>query len=259
MSNKQGIYGFFFLLIAVLVVYGIYGAFFRSEGSCTDGILNQHEEKADCGGECTLCEIVALEPLRVTKEPKVLATEGPSMGSGQAVATFEIYNPNRDYDAPIVPYTLLVYGLEGSLVEEITGDASVRALRRTFVIQGGVKTFSKSITRVEVSLEEPEWERSFSELTPALSLAGNATTTVSGNSVRVSGKVKNERSSAEESVEVIAVLADEYGKELFAARAVLSSIPARGEREFSVAFPASEMLAKLISPARTKVTIQTEY
>lgn len=252
MNNKQGIYGFIFLLVLLGIGFLVYQAFFKPAGSCTDGILNQGEEKIDCGGaSCTPCDIVALEPLRITKEPKVLATDNVS------IAIFEILNSNKDYNAKSFPYTLRIYESGGRVIEEISGEASVPALRRKLVLEGGVRTFSKSIARIELLIGEPVWDKSFSALFPELSISSGPNTIATGTIIRVTGKVKNEGSLDESDVEIIAIVMDQYGKELFASRSRISLVPSLSEREWSVAFPQSESLSRLISPTRTKIIIQT--
>lgn len=252
MNNKQAIYGTAFLLITFAVAFLIYQAFFKSAGSCTDKIMNQGEEGIDCGGECTPCEITELAALRVTKEPTVLSST-----SGNVVL-FEVLNPNRDYAAKQANYTLTIYESGGRMIEEVSGEISVGALRRTLVLERGVKTFSKSIARIELRLGTPVWEKSFSALFPSLSVYSVPSSTVSGSAIRVTGSVKNDGSSDESGVEIIAIVRDKYGKELYASRTVLSEIPASSARDFTVAFPADESLARSIDPMNTSIVIQKE-
>ncbi len=252
MSNKQTIYGTAFVLVAAGIAVWAYQAFLKPAGSCTDGMRNQGEEKADCGGPCTPCEIVELQPLRVTKEPNVLTSAGGN------VALFEVLNPNRDYAARSAPYSLKIFESGGRMIEEVAGELSVPSLRRALVLERGVKTFSKSIARIEFSVGEPRWERSFSALFPSLSLSSGPFSVASGTTIRVSGSVKNDGSADASGIEIIAVVSDQYGKELYASRSVLSSVPASSVRDFSVAFPADALLARLIDPGNTRVVIQAE-
>lgn len=250
MNNKQAIYGTIFFLMFLGAGALVYQAFLKPAGSCTDGILNQGEEKADCGGPCMPCDIVELSSLRMTREPKVLS------GTGGNVTLFEILNPNGEYDAQRVPYTLTVYESGGRMIEEVKGEMSVPSLRRTLVLERGVKTFSESIAKIELSLGEPQWEKSFTSLSPSLSVSSGPMTFATNTLIRVSGKVKNDGTFDATNVKLIAVVADQYGRELYASHAVLSSIPAFSERDFSVAFPADANLARLIDSSKTRVVLQ---
>ncbi len=253
MGNKKIIYGFFFLLVAAGIGLLVYQSFLKPAPSCTDGIQNQGEEKIDCGGPCTACELIELQDLRVTRAPKVFAA-----GDGTIAVVAEVLNPNRDYTAKTFPYTLLIYESSGRLIEEVAGETSAGALRRVLILETGVKTYHKSIARMELRLGTPGWEKSITALRPSVSVSSGPETTNSGSLIRVSGSVKNESSFDVSGVRLIAVIADQYGKELFASKTILSAIPASGERDFSVAFPQDETLTRLADPSKTRVFIEAE-
>jgi hypothetical protein len=252
-QTKKALYSIFFILCAVFIGFLVYRTFFTKPPTCTDGILNQHEEGIDCGGECVACALLQLEPLRVAREPKLF-----SFPSSPTVAYAEVVNPNPNYHANFFRYTLSLYDENDRKIEELVGERSIPAGSRARILDARVVSFPDRVARMELSLGEPEWEEAFSAVRPTLAFVGNPVTNISSSTVRVTGMLKNQGSIFAPSVRVLALLADQYGKELFVSQTILSGVAASEERAFSIAFPSDTALLRAIDPSRTKVFIESE-
>ena len=252
-STKKTIYGLIFFFIAVALIVFVYQSFLKPTSSCSDGKQNQDEDDIDCGGSCTPCEILNLQDLRITRDVKFFTTS-----DGKITAFTEILNPNRDFNAREFSYTFLVYNQDGRVIEEVNGKSSVDALGRKLILEVGLKTFWKSIAKLEFYIENPKWERSFEALKPLLDISEGPETIVSGGAIRVLGKIKNQSSYSVSNVKIIAMLFDTYGKEIFISQTIISSVGKYAEREFSIAFPTDQNLVDILDLTRTKIIIETE-
>lgn len=251
-SAKKTLYGLFFILIAAAIMYPFAAKFFAPAPSCEDGMLNQDEEQIDCGGACASCAIATLDPLRVSREPKIITSPG---GISQVYA--EITNPNPDYKAALFAYSISFYDRDGREIQKLEDVATAGAGERTRIVKNGVTVSPSAVLRMEVGIGEPVWEESFPALRPDVSVA-SASTSISGAQIRISGKLKNQSANPGSSVRVIGILLDQYGKELFASETTLVGIGSYEERTFLIAFPADERLGALIDPSKTRTFVEAE-
>lgn len=252
-QTKKSLYGIFFIAIITFAGYLFYRTFFNVPPTCIDGVLNQQEEEIDCGGECIECAILKLEPLRVAREPKLFSSP-----ASPTTVYAEVVNPNPNYHANFFRYTLSFYDENNRKIEELVGEHSVPAGSRARIIDSRVQAFPLRVARIELSFNEPQWEEAFSAVRPSLAFIGVPTTAVSSSTVRVIGMLKNQGSIPVSSARIIAILADQYGKELFVSQVILSGILPAEDRSFSIAFPSDETLLRAIDSSHTKVFVEAE-
>lgn len=253
-TTKKGVYGFIFLLVFVSLVIWIYFSFLKPAPTCSDNIQNQNEEGIDCGGGCVACEVLTLQDIRVAREPKIFSTtDGKSM-----VLLAEVLNPNSGYQASKFSYDFLLYDAGGNVIETVSGEESMNALERKFIVETNVHSYRKSIARVSLIVKNPQWAKSFEATHNPLTVSEGPETDIVNGEIRVRGKIRNEGNVALSNIRVVSVLVDSRGRELFASQTFLTSIQIFEERPFIVFFPSDAELAKTLDPDHTQVFVRAE-
>ena len=112
-------------LVAILSVATLY-----KTPSCTDGVQNQGEAGIDCGGPCPYLCVELQQP------PTVLFTKAfTDKTTGRTVVVASIENKNNSAAAKNVPYRVIVYGTNQTLIQSISGtlDLPPRATATVFI------------------------------------------------------------------------------------------------------------------------------
>ncbi len=246
---KQLIYGAFYLAAIVLVGVALYRGGLRPAPTCSDRIQNQRETEVDCGGpNCTACAVLRLVPIRVEGAVKVFRTSADRVALLSAVV-----NPNESHSAARFSYRFKVYGSSGNLVETVVGYSRAAAASEKLLYEPRVATPFSRITKVVLEVSNEEWQPAGGTLTPALSSPQGVATQVEGDTIRVSGTVRNQGGVGTGEITVLAVVTNRFGDELFASQTVMPPVAAFGEGNFVVLFPADARLAEQVYPEGTKV------
>ncbi|MDP1689800.1 MAG: hypothetical protein Q8L52_01160 [bacterium] len=98
--------------------------------SCSDGVQNQNEDGIDCGGSCMYLCTAQVQP------PTVLFTKAfTDVTTGRTVVAASIENKNNNAAAKNVPYRVIVYGVNQSLIQTVSGtfDLPPRATATVFI------------------------------------------------------------------------------------------------------------------------------
>lgn len=248
-SLKQFIYGVLYLAVFSLVAYGIWGMTLREPHTCFDGMQNQNETEIDCGGICIACAIKHLEPLREVTSPKLF-----SLATGKAVALFEIANPNQEYHAERFTYRITARDINNTYLESFEGTDTLFAGETRYIFEPRFAARASAIKSVELEMINPEWRSREELLPPTLSLH-NVVAENDNNVVRVSGTVKNEGALLAKEVKIVAIIADQFGYELFAAQTILTSVEGFADVPFTIPFPADKDIASRNDITATKLFV----
>ncbi|MFA6365403.1 MAG: hypothetical protein WCW78_03305 [Candidatus Paceibacterota bacterium] len=247
-SLKQFIYGALYFAIVCIVVFGIWGVTLQKPQTCFDGIQNQNETEIDCGGSCIACAIKHLKPLEEGAIPRMF-----SLATGKAVALFEIVNPNQGYHAAQFTYRITARDANGTRLESLEGTDTLFAGETRLIFEPRFTTYASAMKSVAIEMTNPEW-RSVEELLPPV-LSLHNVVTENGDTIRVSGTIKNEGALHAKEVKVVAVLVDQFGYELFAAQTILTSVDGFASVPFTIPFPADKDIASRTDMTATKVSI----
>lgn len=106
------------IALALIIFVGIlffHRAVFYRTPSCTDNVQNQNETGVDCGGTCPyLCTTQVDKPV-------VQFVRTVSNGAGRTDLIAYIENPNTNAAVSNAPYTVEMYGTEGTVIAKRTG------------------------------------------------------------------------------------------------------------------------------------------
>ncbi len=123
------------IILAFIVAIGIF-SFHRTvlytAPSCIDGIQNQNETGVDCGGVCPhLCTAQV-------EQPVIQFVRAISNGGGRTDIIAYVENPNADAGVSNAPYTIDMYGQEGTVINTYSGVVTLSAHTVTPIYIPGV-------------------------------------------------------------------------------------------------------------------------
>jgi len=235
--RKQIIIGIIFILILVLIGTGVYFAWFKQVPTCTDGIKNQGEENVDCGGLCLSCEY------RTIKDIEVQLVKFLPLKENRYDLMAKTSNPNSNYGLQKIKYVFKLYGAAGNLLKEQTGSNFILPKQNKYLVEGSVAA-DGAVARVEFSIEKPditEWQKLKEGYNLDLYIQDRQFKSSDDlfDAAQASGVIKNNSNFDFNTVYVSVILFNESKEIVGVNKTEAQTIPAGGERYFSVSWPAS--------------------
>jgi hypothetical protein len=161
-TTKQIIIGLIFFLILSGIGFLIYYSS-RPAPSCTDGIQNQGEERIDCGGPCSPCELIYI------KEIEVLWAKALSGQGNFYDLAAQIKNPNQNYGSGQVPYQFELYDAQNNLIAKYAGLTFILPNQTKYLLQVKAES-SKPVKKVKLSFGQIKWQKPEDYQPPQLSI-----------------------------------------------------------------------------------------
>ncbi|MBI4088978.1 hypothetical protein HY415_02680 [Candidatus Kaiserbacteria bacterium] len=207
---------FFVLLIVGAVVAAFVAvvsvATFYETPSCTDGVSNQDEMGIDCGGSCPfLCAGQKLSPT-------VLFTKAfTDESTGRTVVVASVENKNAAAAAKSVPYRVILYGVDQTLIQTISGAFDLPPSATATVFIPGIISGKQAIASAFFDLE-PSSIRWFAMAIDPRIMPGVSNTIQSGSAdaPRIEAILANGNTTTLRDVSVV-VLVRNAQKEIIAA------------------------------------------
>jgi len=239
-DTKRTIAAIIFLTLVVGVIFMVTRPGEQPVASCFDGIRNQGEEDVDCGGPCQACR----------PEPEVLVVSDIAMipaENRRFDVAFKITNPNLDFGASSIQYTIETKTVSGQVVEIRKGEAFIAprlvdgtiraAAGEKWVIEHGVR--GESGGDVSVSLGDIMWEGTTETFRyPDLAVI-NRSYSVLPSGLEFSeakGVVKNDSPYNFDLIEMVVLLFGEDDRLLAVRRTETRTIKSGERREFRVSW-----------------------
>jgi len=248
---KQLVYGLFFVIVIVIVIWLIYLAFFKPAPSCFDGIQNQGETGVDCGGPCAkLCIPSTIQPVAAIGNVSVFAPL-----AGRVTLLGEIVDPNSDFAAQSVSYTFDLYDASGNLIASIPGTAYVYADQTEYLVVPN-EAVSTVVDHAALTIGAVQWvSASQMGLVPQFTFKNIATVPgLASGTLAVDGQIVDADSASFTNITIIAVLRSSGGAPAGVSETVIDSIAPNQAENFSITYPA----AANIDPTQTQVYAYAE-
>lgn len=245
---KKFIYGVFYFSIIILIVFLVYEFKLKAKPTCFDKIQNQNEEGIDCGGICGACRILQLKNPEKIGEIKIM-----SSGAGKTILLTEIKNPNADYGISQFNYSFQIYGKDDILLQTINGDSDLFPNESKYLYSAEVADDEAKIEKIVLEFERVKWLPAYDYVKPEFPVAQKLTTEVTDGSVKVMGIVRNESPVEIKNLNLIAVLYDRFGIEVFAAQTLVSDLAGFSEKSFVVNFPKDFEFSEKTDKEKTKI------
>jgi len=209
------------VILAFLALISI--AVFYKAPSCSDNIQNQGEAGIDCGGPCPYLCTDQEEP------PTVLFTQAlPNTDSGRTDVVASVENKNLDAAARNVPYSIVLYGTDQSLIGNVTGTIDLPPGATQPIYVPGV-AFGKQIPAnafLEIASSAPEWFH----LPTDPRIVPTVSNTALGGTVsapRIQALLTNPSVTSLSNVQVIVFVKDAQGN-VIAASQTVTTVPPQG-------------------------------
>lgn len=202
--------------------------------TCFDGILNQNEEKVDCGGLCQACKVTKLEDI------KVLSSGSFSLKDGSYDAYAEISNPNFNYGSGSFDYTFSFYNTDKKLIKKYAGQSYILANQTRYVVESDINLSEPAVFTDFAVNSNISWQKQdnlgvslpvFSQKYEPLAEGDRS------GFAKVSGAVDNKTGYDLGEVDVSAVLVDGNNKVFAVGKTQIDSLRFGENRSFAVFFP----------------------
>lgn len=223
------------VFIAIVAVIGGTLYFFMGEKeTCMDGILNQGEEKIDCGGPCAACTVIRYEDI------EVVAYHSFSAG-GMYDALAQVRNPNPQRAMRSFGYTFHFFDGGQREIGVRSGRTYVLAGQTRYIVENAI-SLPQPPAFVTFSVDAPgAWEEQ-EKITEqvALPIFSKRYERVSGGAqgfAKVNGVLENTSPYTFASVDVHVVLVDANKKPIAVGKTQVDNARFGEQRAFVVLFP----------------------
>lgn len=147
---KQLVFGFIYLILFLLIGYGIY-YLRQSTPSCVDGIQNQKEEGVDCGFVCgNSCRKIL--PIEVS------SVQVFKVGRDDYDILAKVYNPNRDSGSPKVVFDLMLIGENDTELSRQSFEFYILPGQIRHIILTSIKSVTE-IKKAKIIIKDVSWEK----------------------------------------------------------------------------------------------------
>lgn len=151
-GTKWAIIGGVYIVLFSLFVFWIYSAFFKSDPTCFDAVLNQDETAVDCGGVCGACQ-----EKPITQDIQIQEVKAIYGGAGRTDVLAKIYNPNDREGASSFTYAVSLKDASGSIVTQRSGKGFLLPKETKYLIETNFDTEVSGIV-AEIKLENVQWQ-----------------------------------------------------------------------------------------------------
>jgi hypothetical protein len=228
--RKQVIIVFVFLLIVAVITAGAYFIFRpRPEATCFDGIKNQGEFEADCGGPCLPCE-KEREALEIIRQEIIPTSEN------NFDLVIEVKNPNNNWGAKSVGYSLDIYDQENNNIFSKKGGFYILPQENKYIIEPKI-FLEQNPDRAEVKIISTSWERPSGIRELALRIRDKKIQSGEGFQSRVSGVVNNSTNYDLGRVELVGIIFNTDREIIAAGRTEVNTLLRNENRYFEIIWP----------------------
>ena len=247
---KQFIYGVLYVGMISGVGYLVFIGFFQSAPSCFDNRQNQNEEGVDCGGSCVACEIKSL------KNINVLPVHIFPLGDGTISALLEFRNPNINYGADSLSYSILFYDATNNVVATTTRDSFIYPGEIKFIVEPALQINASSVVGARAEVEVRSWKKIDTFSLPRL-ITQNLTVqeTPQKNFAIISGIIVNQNTFSLSRVTLHGVLNDENGIPHAISKTVVENMMPLEARQFQINTP---LVGVSFSPSQNGIKVYSE-
>jgi len=220
-----------YLFIIALLVFLYY--FFKASGeTCSDGIKNQNEEAVDCGGDCSPCQNIKVEPLQALEAG---VTESGREGMVDIFARIE--NPNVQIGAKEVSYDFVAVDDQGEELGVFSCTTFLLPQETKFVFQANAKLEKNKINKIVWRVKNINWVKFNTAFqNPQLKIV-NKKLDVDDSESFASGLLRNESPYDLSLIKIKVILLDAKNKIRYINFTDMRTVKSQEERGFKVFWP----------------------
>lgn len=223
------------------IIIFVYFIFFGSIGSilyyvsrpaptCSDGKMNQKEDKIDCGGPCEACaKDINAQDLKIEEKYFVYGN------NNQFDVMAKISNPNNQYGAGKFNYNFQLVDQSGVVLAQKNGTSFILPGESKYVIELNLPSSTSPYT-VKFDITDVEWEEFLEYAEPKLNIYSKDYSEEVDKGV-VFGLLRNESYFDFNSIEIDIVLRDADGKPLALGKNEMRTVKSQEQRDFKLFWP----------------------
>lgn len=249
-----------------LVVAGVFFAFLgglaallylatRPAPSCFDGLQNQNEEGADCGGVCQLA---------CRKEPRFTELlPGSTMlfatGENSYDVAAEVENRNLDFGASSFQYEFTLFDSASSVIAARQGESYILPGERKLLVEQRLGA-SRPARWAALKISAISWTEVKIFPTLELVIRDKSLTALPDGTSRASALVLNQSGANLRQIDLTVVLRDDPGKVLAVGKTDVQIIRDTEQRYFELRWPSAfKNVAKVEMAAHTNVFLNANF
>lgn len=221
-----------YALIFLALVFFIYEKLKPAE-TCSDGIKNQNEEGADCGGVCAACQKINALPLEVKDSGIVY---------GGVVGEYDFYsvvsNPNNLFGSSKLRYKVTLKDTSGAVISQREGENYILPGEKKYIIETAFKSENPPAT-VDFAIISVEWSQFSEYKRPELEIVNKNYNEISSGVgfAEAKGLLKNKSPYDFASLKVDVILKDAAGKVAALNSTSMQTVKSGEERDFRAFWP----------------------
>lgn len=242
---KQFLYFLLYLVIFGSIVFLIYIWLVQPKSTCFDNRKNQGETGVDCGGSCQSCEIKTLKPLEAQKI-------NFSQVQNKTVITAEIINPNQNFGADSLTYTIDFYNKDGAKIDSLSNASFIYATEIKAIFDVDEKVNFSEIYRASINFSDIHWVSKENFKQPLVELQNQKL--INEKPLKLEGVVINQNNFSV-NLKLIGFIYDRYGIQINSSKTEIENVNAKEQKDFQIIFP-SDVLLDQIDQSQTKIFIE---
>ena len=192
--------------------------------SCSDEVKNQGESGIDCGGPCPyLCTAGERAPI-------VLFTQAIPNGSGRTDVIASVENGNATAAAKDISYTITLYGIGKSFIQEVHGTIDLPPAGTVPVYVAGISSGNNKVIHAFLNIDPatPRWVAMQSD--PRVKpIVSNTLLTGTTSAPRIDAVLTNPSIVTLNTVQVVVFVRNISGDVIAASKTIVPTIPAQGQ------------------------------
>ncbi len=218
-AKRQVVYAGSIVLVLVCAVAVGWYLFFHHTPSCTDKILNQNEEKVDCGGVCAI----------LCQAPRVSALWARSVMVAPGVyhAAALIRNPEAEAGTESLPYVFQIFDSKNILIAERSGMMFLYPGEVVPLFEANILTGERIPARTFLSFGSATWVKMVRRV-DAVEITSRE---LDQSALTLTAHIQNRTALPVRDVTLTAFLYDADDVLIAASQTKVDSLPARGEQD----------------------------
>jgi hypothetical protein len=246
--KKQFIYGFIYLIILILIGYGVYLTI-KPAPSCFDHIQDGNETGVDCGGSCPPC-LPSSSALSFIGYPQILVVNTTTIS-----ILARIQNTSSDFGASNFSYNYVVYDSNNKVLASSTGYSFIYPTQIKYIFIPVISVpNANQVSYAQINVGSINWlsQDKFNN-SDSLSVTNLVTTSTDSN-VSVSGDIFNNGPFNIKKANVLALFYNNLGLIAGASYTEVDNISSLSHQSFTIIHP----LINNINNLATKVYIYVQ-
>jgi translation elongation factor EF-1beta len=232
--NKRRFKILLICFVIILVIGSIIYFIIKPEASCYDEILNQNEQRIDCGGPCFPC-VEEKTPVDL----EVLGVEVVHYVDNKYDIAIRVKNQNEIFGASQMQFKVILEDENGDKIttqEEDEGYFILPREEKHLIVQG--IQIDRKPSQVKVEFQEVNWKKFSQYAEPRLVILKPTYTSnpEEGGFSKITGILINNSDIDFETIKVNAILRNEEGRLLATNHQILNTVRIGEQRDFTMFF-----------------------